>query len=73
MENRSQRKKNIDILEDIQLALKGLLNETDQLKQDVRYIKTYMEMKDKVKQDHEQLKLKPKEPIETGWIGWRMF
>jgi len=70
MENRSQRKKNIDILEDIHLAIKGLLNETDQLKQDVRYIKTYMQTKDKVKQDLEQLKPKSEEPISVGWRLW---
>ena len=68
MENRVQRKKNIEILEDIQQALKGLLNETDQLKRDVRYIKTYIQMKDKVKQDLEQQK--PEEPISVGWRLW---
>jgi hypothetical protein len=71
MENRIQRKKNIDILEDIHLALKGLLTETDQLKRDVRYIKTYMEMKDKVKQDLQEQKPKPpEEPINVGWRLW---
>tara|TARA_R100000388_G_scaffold74876_2_gene54253 strand:+ start:365 stop:571 length:207 start_codon:yes stop_codon:yes gene_type:complete len=68
MENRVQRKKNIEILEDIQQALKGLLNETDQLKRDVRYIKTYIQMKEKVKQDLEQQK--HEEPISVGWRLW---
>ena len=70
MENRTQRKKNIEILEDIHLAIKGLLNETDQLKQDVRYIKTYLHTKEKVKQDLQELKQKPEEPIEVGWRLW---
>jgi len=70
MENRSQRKKNIDILEDIQLALKGLLTETDQLKRDVRYIKTQIQFNDKVKQDLQEQKPKPEEPINVGWRLW---
>lgn len=69
MENRTQRKKNIEILEDIHLAIKGLLSETDQLKKDVRYIKTYMQTKEKVKQDLEQLK-QNQEPIGVGWRLW---
>lgn len=64
------RKKNIDILEDIQLTLKGLLTETDQLKRDIRYIKTFMQTKEKVKQDLDQLNKKPQEPIENGWRLW---
>ena len=68
MENRSQRKKNIDILEDIQVALKGLLNETDQLKRDVRYIKTQIQMNDKVKQDLQELK--QNQLIDRGSSGW---
>jgi len=68
MENRSQRKKNIDILEDIQLALKGLLNETDQLKQDVRYIKSQMQMNDKVRQDLQELK--QNQLLDKGSSGW---
>ena len=68
MENRSQRKKNIDILEDIQLALKGLLNETDQLKQDVRYIKSQMQMKDKVRKDLQELK--QNQLLDKGSSGW---
>ncbi len=70
MENRSQRKKNIDILEDIHLALKGLLTETDQLKRDVRYIKTQIQFNDKVKQDLQEQKPKPEEPINVGWRLW---
>ncbi len=70
MENRTQRKKNIEILEDIHLSIKGLLSETDQLKRDVCYIKTYLHTKEKVKQDLEQLKKKPEEPIEVGWRLW---
>lgn len=69
MDKPTQRKKNIDILEDIQLTLKGLLTETDQLKRDIRYIKTFMQIKEKVKQDLDQLK-KPEEPSETGWRLW---
>jgi len=68
MENRSQRKKNIDILEDIQVALKGLLNETDQLKRDVRYIKTQIQMNDKVKQDLQELK--QNELLDKASSGW---
>jgi len=68
MENRSQRKKNIDILEDIQLSLKGLLNETDQLKQDVRYIKSQMQMNDKVRQDLQELK--QNQLLDKGSSGW---
>jgi hypothetical protein len=70
MDNRSQRKKNIDILEDIQVVLKGLLNETDQLKRDVRYIKTQIQFNDKVKQDLQEQKPKPEEPINVGWRLW---
>jgi len=69
MDKPTQRKKNIDVLEDIQLTLKGLLTETDQLKRDIRYIKTFMQTKEKVKQDLDQLK-KHQEPIETGWRLW---
>lgn len=68
MENRSQRKKNIDILEDIQIALKGLLNETDQLKQDVRYIKTQIQFNDKVKQDLQELK--QNQLLDKSSSGW---
>ncbi len=70
MENRSQRKKNIDILEDIQRVLKGLLTETDQLKRDVRYIKTQIQFNDKIKQDLQEQKTKPEEPINVGWRLW---
>ena len=68
MDNRSQRKKNIDILEDIQVVLKGLLNETDQLKRDVRYIKTQIQMNDKVKQDLQELK--QNELLDKASSGW---
>jgi len=70
MENRIQRKRNIEILEDIHLALKGLLTETDQLKRDVRYIKTQIQFNDKVKQDLQEQKPKPEEPINVGWRLW---
>ncbi len=70
MENRSQRKKNIDILEDIQRVLKGLLTETDQLKRDVRYIKTQIQFNDKIKQDLQEQNPKPEEPISVGWRLW---
>ncbi len=66
MDNPPQRKKNIDILEDIQLTLKGLLTETDQLKRDVRYIKTLIELKVNVNKPPEP-KPEPK-PESTGWF-----
>ena len=62
MDKPPQRKKNIDILEDIQLTLKGILTETDQLKRDVRYIKTLIELKVNVNKPPE-----PK-PESTGWF-----
>ncbi len=70
MENRSQRKKNIEILEDIHLAIKGLLKETDQMKNDIRYIKTQIQINEKVRQDLEQLKVKPQDTISAGWSLW---
>ncbi len=70
MENQVQRKKNIELLEDIQLTLKCLSEDTAQLKQDVRYIKTLIQMKDKVKQDQEEQKLKLDDPLNTGWRLW---
>lgn len=69
MENRSQRKKNIEILEDIHLAIKGLLNETDQLKRDILYIKTQIQFNDKVKQDLQELKQNElMDKASTGWF-----
>ena len=69
MEKSSVRKKNIEILEELSMDIKGLLNETASIKKDIHYIKTYMQTKEKVKQDLEQLK-KNQEPIEVGWRLW---
>ena len=69
MENRSQRKKNTELLEDIQLSLKGLLSETDQLKRDILYIKTQIQFNDKVKQDLQELKQNElMDKASTGWF-----
>lgn len=69
MENRVQRKKNIEILEDIQLSLKGLLSETDQLKRDVRYIKTQIQINEKVRQDLQELKQNQlMDKASSGWF-----
>jgi hypothetical protein len=66
MDNRVQRKKNIELLEDIQLTLKCLSQDTDQLKQDVRYIKTLIQMKDKVEKDREEHNIIDK--ASSGWF-----
>ncbi len=68
MENRSQRKKNTELLEDIQLSLKGLLSETDQMKRDILYIKTQIQFNDKVKQDLQELK--QNELMDKASSGW---
>tara|TARA_R110001592_G_scaffold122455_5_gene329296 strand:+ start:521 stop:718 length:198 start_codon:yes stop_codon:yes gene_type:complete len=65
MEKHSQRKKNIEILEDIHLALKGLLSETNQMKNDIQYIKLRLDAERKVREDKAKA-----EPIETGWRLW---
>mgnify|MGYP001169701485 CR=1 FL=1 len=67
MEKHSQRKKNIDILEDIHLALKGLLTETNQMQKDIHYIKLRLDAERKVRED----KAKTQEPTET--TGWRLW
>jgi hypothetical protein len=66
MENPVQRKKNIELLEDIQLTLKCLSEDTAQLKQDVRYIKTLIQMKDKVEKDREEHNIIDK--ASSGWF-----
>jgi hypothetical protein len=66
MENPVQRKKNIELLEDIQLTLKCLSEDTTQLKQDVRYIKTLIQMKDKVEKDREEHNIIDK--ASSGWF-----
>ena len=65
MDKHSQRKKNIEILEDIHLALKGLLSETNQMKNDIQYIKLRLDAERKVREDKAKA-----EPIETGWRLW---
>ena len=66
MENNSVKKKNNEILEELSLDLKCLLNDTASIKKDIHYIKTIILMKDKVKQDQ----AKPQEEISTGWRLW---
>ena len=66
MENPVHRKKNIELLEDIQLTLKCLSEDTDQLKQDVRYIKTLIQMNNKVEKDREQNNIIDK--ASSGWF-----
>tara|TARA_R110001592_G_scaffold18271_3_gene76069 strand:- start:8398 stop:8598 length:201 start_codon:yes stop_codon:yes gene_type:complete len=66
MEDGVQRKKNIKLLEDIQLTLKCLSQDLALMKQDIHYIKTLILMKDKVKQDQE-------ETNNDLSIGWRIF
>ncbi len=66
MENNSVKKKNNEILEELSLDLKCLLNDTASIKKDIHYIKTIILMKDKVKQDQAKLQ----EPISTGWRLW---
>ena len=69
MENRSQKKKNIELLEDIQLSLKGLLSETDELKRDIRYIKSQIQINEKVRQDLQELKQKQlMDKASSGWF-----
>lgn len=68
MEKNSVRKKNTEILEDISLDIKGLLNDTASIKKDIHYIKTILQMKDKVQKDIEESK--PKEEEYVGWF-WR--
>jgi hypothetical protein len=68
MERPIQRKKNTELLEDIQLSLKDLLKETDQMKRDIRYIKTYMQTKEKVKQDLQEIK--QEQLIDKASSGW---
>jgi len=67
MEKSSTRKKNIDMLEEIQYCIKDLLSDTDQLKKDIHYIKTNLQMEKKVKQDMQNLN---KEDISVGWRLW---
>lgn len=66
MEESVPRKKNIILLEDIQLTLKCLSQDLALMKQDIHYIKTLILMKDKVKQDQE-------ETNNDLSIGWRIF
>ena len=66
MENPVHRKKNIELLEDIQLTLKCLSEDTDQLKEDVRYIKTLIQMNYKVEKDREQNNIIDK--ASSGWF-----
>ena len=66
MEDDVPRKKNIKLLEDIQLTLKCLSQDLALMKQDIHYIKTLILMKDKVKQDQE-------ETNNDLSIGWRIF
>tara|TARA_R100000951_G_scaffold18735_1_gene15213 strand:+ start:1067 stop:1267 length:201 start_codon:yes stop_codon:yes gene_type:complete len=66
MEDGVPRKKNIILLEDIQLTLKCLSQELALMKQDIHYIKTLILMKDKVKQDQEKTN-------NDLSIGWRIF
>ena len=66
MEDGVPRKKNIKLLEDIQLTLKCLSQDLALMKQDIHYIKTLILMKDKVKQDQE-------ETNNDLSIGWRIF
>tara|TARA_R110002096_G_scaffold268216_2_gene461885 strand:+ start:422 stop:622 length:201 start_codon:yes stop_codon:yes gene_type:complete len=66
MEDDVPRKKNIKLLEDIQLTLKCLSHDLALMKQDIHYIKTLILMKDKVKQDQE-------ETNNDLSIGWRIF
>tara|TARA_R100001163_G_scaffold65696_1_gene64072 strand:- start:1630 stop:1833 length:204 start_codon:yes stop_codon:yes gene_type:complete len=67
MEDNSVKKKNNQILEELSMDLKGLLNDTASIKKDIHYIKTIILMKDKVKQDLE----KPnQENISVGWRLW---
>jgi|DEB0MinimDraft_6_1074348.scaffolds.fasta_scaffold14753_2 hypothetical protein len=68
MENRSQKKKNIELLEDIQLSLKGLLRETDELKRDIRYIKSQIQINEKVRQDLQELK--QQQLMDKASSGW---
>tara|TARA_R110002020_G_scaffold231502_3_gene442675 strand:+ start:946 stop:1149 length:204 start_codon:yes stop_codon:yes gene_type:complete len=67
MEESVPRKKNIILLEDIQLTLKCLSQELALMKRDIHYIKTLILMKDKVKQDQEETK---DDPLNTGWRLW---
>ena len=60
------KKKNNEILEELSLDLKCLLNDTASIKKDIHYIKTIILMKDKVKQHQAQ----PQEEISTGWRLW---
>lgn len=66
MEDSVPRKKNIILLEDIQLTLKCLSQELVLMKRDIHYIKTLILMKEKVKQDTEP----EKEDLSTGWRLW---
>ena len=66
MENNSVKKKNNEILEELSLDLKCILEDTASIKKDIHYIKTIILMKDKVKQDQ----VKPQEEISTGWRLW---
>ncbi len=68
MEKSSVKKKNNEILEDISLDIKGLLNDTASIKKDIHYIKTILQMKDQVKKHIEESK--PKEEEYVGWF-WR--
>jgi len=66
MEDSVPRKKNIILLEDIQLTLKCLSQELVLMKRDIHYIKTLILMKEKVKQDTEP----EEEDLSTGWRLW---
>tara|TARA_R100001594_G_C4047591_1_gene264409 strand:- start:478 stop:681 length:204 start_codon:yes stop_codon:yes gene_type:complete len=67
MEDNSVKKKNNQILEELSMDLKGLLNDTASIKKDIHYIKTIIFMKDKVKQDQENPN---QENISVGWRLW---
>mgnify|MGYP003634697833 FL=1 len=66
MEDGVPRKKNIKLLEDIQLTLKCLSQDLALMKQDIHYIKTLILMKDKVKQDQEETN----NDLSIGWRLW---
>ena len=66
MENNSVKKKNHEILEELSLDLKCLLNDTTSIKKDIHYIKTLLQMKDKVKQDREEQNIIDK--ASSGWF-----
>lgn len=66
MDNNSVKKKNHEILEELSMDLKCLLNDTTSIKKDIHYIKTLLQMKDKVKQDREEQNIIDK--ASSGWF-----